>query len=490
MRRFLLILLLFGLILDLKETLGTSPMRSSFPAHPTSRAAFSSGSFSSLYLPLVLQNWGPSWTRQVNVPPLGDPLNNDFPRMAIFWFGKVTPTANYADVRVAYTSSELVVYVAVIDRRLWFASSPSPPTLTAWDAVTLLLHLDGNIGAVPTDSSYRFVGGLGNTADPGRHQMAYRGTGSGWMPVSIPFTAVAGWRGERLNDDGDDRGWAMSFRIPFASLGRSGPPSEGTIWGLGLIVHDRDDASGTPIPTAVWPESLRPDVPATWGRLRFGLPVYTPPPARPRGTVLIRHRLNGAIVRDASVGGYTVCGEGRDFWTQWGDTTEDFYNPERSDLNIQNQVDIADWPCFSKYYVTFPLDALPPGKAILSATLTLHLIGNAGGANAPRSWIQVLTVAQDWDDRSLTWNNAPLAAENIGGTWVDPVTNWPGWPGIPYRWDVTYAAAQAYATGQPLRLALYSADGDYHSGKYFASSDTGDWNAAARPTLTVVWGDP
>ncbi len=480
-------LLLFAMVLSFPGSAGHGPIPSSEEVSRT--ASPPEGSFS-VYLPVVLQNWGPPVSRQVNAPRLGDPLGSDFPRMAIFWFGKVTPTANYADVRVAYTNSELVVYVAIIDRRLWFTTSPSPQTLTDWDAVTLLLHLDGDVGTAPTNSSYRFVGGLSNSDTSGRYQAAYRGTGSGWSPVSLPFKAVAGWRGERLNDDGDDRGWAMTFRIPFTSLGRSGPPPEGTIWGLGLMVHDRDDASGTPIPVTVWPESLRPEIPATWGRLRFGVPDYTPPVVQPAGTLTIRHRLNGMTVKDAAVGGYTVCGEGRDFWNEWGDTTEEFYNREHTDFNIQNQIDIADWPCFSKYYVTFPLDALPRGKIILSATLTLHLFGNAGETSAPRSWIQTLVVDQDWDDRTLTWNNAPLASENLGGTWVDPVTNWPGWPGIPYRWDVTYTTAQAYAAGQPLRLVLYSADADYHSGKYFVSSDTGDWNAEARPTLTIVWGEP
>jgi hypothetical protein len=42
--------------------------------------------------------------------------------------------------------------------------------------------------------------------------------------------------------------------------------------------------------------------------------------------------------------------------------------------------------------------------------------------------------------------------------------------------------------GGPLRLALYEADSAYHSGKYFVTSNTGDWNAVARPTLAVVWG--
>jgi hypothetical protein len=72
---------------------------------------------------------------------------------------------------------------------------------------------------------------------------------------------------------------------------------------------------------------------------------------------------------------------------------------------------------------------------------------------------------------------------------VNPVTSFPGWPGVPYSWDVSYAAAWALARGTPLRLVLYSADGPRHSGKYFSSSDTGDWNAVARPTLVVTWGD-
>jgi uncharacterized repeat protein (TIGR01451 family) len=50
--------------------------------------------------------------------------------------------------------------------------------------------------------------------------------------------------------------------------------------------------------------------------------------------------------------------------------------------------------------------------------------------------------------------------------------------------------AEAYASGNPLGLALYESDWYYHSGKYFVSSDTGDWNQVARPTLRILWGDP
>lgn len=85
----------------------------------------------------------------------------------------------------------------------------------------------------------------------------------------------------------------------------------------------------------------------------------------------------------------------------------------------------------------------------------------------------------------LTWNNAPLATENLGGTWVDPVDFFN--PGVPYQWDVSKAVATAYAQQAPLRLAFYSADGAYHSGKYFWSSDADE---SVRPLLQVRWGEP
>jgi len=107
---------------------------------------------------------------------------------------------------------------------------------------------------------------------------------------------------------------------------------------------------------------------------------------------------------------------------------------------------------------------------------------------AKPSWIQVLTAAGDWSEDTITWNNAPIAYENVGGSWVNPTTL-TGWPGTPRTWDVSYAVARAYARGEPLRLILYSADSDYHSGKYFVSSDTGDWNIAGRPRLDVRWGE-
>jgi len=224
--------------------------------------------------------------------------------------------------------------------------------------------------------------------------------------------------------------------------------------------------------------------------MRFDLPEYYPPLSLPEEVITIREGLDGASVVDAHVGGHGNCGADLDHWSEWGEANYAGYDR----INIQNQWDIADYPCFSKYFVTFPLDSLPaltPDKVIISATLTLTLFGNAGGGEwgePPDSYIQVFTVSEDWVESTLSWNNAPLALENISGTWIQPRDY--SLPDQPYLWNVSRAVAQAYANGEPLRLALYSADGERHTGKYFWSSDVGDWNALARPSLQVVLGKP
>jgi hypothetical protein len=325
--------------------------------------------------------------------------------------------------------------------------------------------------------------------DEADYWAAYRGNGNQWVSRSINASYETGWRGEGLNNnDGnrEDRGWTVTYKIPFASLGLSGKPSKGTIWRLGLLVHDRDSAAGSPLADQVWPDRANQDAPSTWGRIRFGLPSYTKPAATNLKTTTIRQGLNGAVVPDVDAGGGTVCGSGLDFWTQWGEKNY----AGNVELNIQNQKDVADWPCFSKYYVTFPLESLPDGKVIRSARLVMHQFGGSNPSDAYPSIIQVLRVAQGWNESTLNWNNAPQALENFSQTWVDVYSHPIIWPGDPYEWDVSQAVAQAYQKGQAVNLALYSADSPMHSGKYFRSSNDGDWNAVGRPTLIIEWGDP
>jgi hypothetical protein len=274
-------------------------------------------------------------------------------------------------------------------------------------------------------------------------------------------------------------------------LGLQGPPAQNTIWGLAIALHDRDDPSGTPISDKFWPQNIQATKPSTWGQLNFGWPDITQTSNQAETTVVIRHNLNNATVVDGHVGGDTICGRdfSPNFFDGWGDAN---YFGEKQ-VNIMNQWEIHDWPCFSKFYVTFPLDSIPSGSTISSATARLHRFSNAGiGTSNPPgpSLIQVLTVGEAWSEDSLTWNNAPLATENINRTWVYPIGSTPPPPpGTPYDWDVTRAVMEAYSAGEPLRVVFYSADTDQNSGKYFQSSDVGPYLEEGRPTLIVTITD-
>ena len=427
---------------------------------------------------------------RINVPYFAGDIAPE--QSAVAWLGQVNETSNYADIRVGYTSTSLRVYVNVFDRRLWYDTTPSEADLTTWDAVTLYLNLAGSAGESLTNNSHRFAAQLNHVEPRTNYQSYATGTGGAWGVGNAVFTTTAGWRGDSgVNNSTNARGWVASFDIPFSSLGVSATPSTNTIWGMGVSVHDRDEGGGDAIPSQNWPQTLNPQRPASWGQLAFGIPAYAPPSSTPGGFVKIRQGLQSAIVADAHVGGHTTCAQSLwpNFFGGWGSLN--YSGVEQ--VNIQNQNDVADWPCFSKYYITFPLDSLPAGKAIISATMTLHQFGNSGQGSTPGpqvSFIQALTVADPWNENTINWNNAPRALENIATTMVNPVSSNPIPPGVPVRWDISRAVATAYATGTPLRLVLYSADSAYHSGKYFWSSDIPDFSAEGRPTLDISWGEP
>ncbi len=231
---------------------------------------------------------------------------------------------------------------------------------------------------------------------------------------------------------------------------------------------------------------MDPSRPDTWAEMHFGLSTFAPAPVVPEGKIAVRRGLGQSVVEDSWVGGGGGCTGGHE-----GDPEHDNYGTH-PDLYVESQELIADFTCFSKSFLRFHLDPIPEGKAIVSATLSLHHWGNAYWPEAQPSLIWLFTVDRGWEENTLTWNNAPLARENLSATWVHVITpdNSPGWPGVRYDWDATQAVAEAYAAGQPVNIALYTADINFHSSKYFKSSETGDWNEVARPTLTVAWGEP
>ncbi|GAB4111059.1 MAG: DNRLRE domain-containing protein [Roseiflexaceae bacterium] len=435
--------------------------------------------------------------RRVHAPYFAsaDIAEDYYGEMAIFWYGKVDSTNNHTDVRVAFSESALEIITATFDRWLWYDETPTPQEFADWDSVSVYLSING--GDTLDSTTYRFDAQL-SAENQITYQAAYRGTSNGWEQIALDFTTKSGWRGESLNKGEAGRGWSMNFRIPFASLGLENAPVNGTIWRLGMRTYDRDNDPNQDIAEQFWPPAQNQLKPSSWGALYFGLPTYSAPSVSNASEVVIKHRLNGADVPDGMVGGGFDCGggggpNGEAYWTEWGNENyeqlEDEPGNQRGDFNVQNQRDVADWPCFSKNYITFPLSGLPAGKQIVSAKLVLHQFANSQPEDAQPSLMQVMTVAEDWDENTITWNTAPLALENVGRAWVAALPGFIGFPGASREIDVSWALAQAYEQGTPFRIVLYTADRYYHSGKYFIASDTGDWNEAGRPALVITLGD-
>jgi len=427
--------------------------------------------------------------RTVNMPYLsGNILRDRYAEMSIFWLGRISNSDNYTDVRIAYNDTGIVIKANIFDKFFRYDTAGNAATLMQNDAISVFINT-GNQGVSSPDSqTYRFTGGLNWWEDHSKYRSAARGNSGAWQTTSLAFTTLQGYAGSEFNNGKENRGWAMTFEIPYASLGLSGKPAEGTQWGIGVAVHDRDGAS--PNADRVYPESFSAANPSSWARLNFGLPAYTAPAAANTTLTTIRNKLNGVTVMDAGVGGDigNLCNPSN-IWDGWGNLN---FKGQKN-VNIQNQDYVGDWPCFSRFYVNFPLNSIPAGKVIVSAKLVMYQWGGSDMTQAKPSLIQIFSVRETWDENSITWNNSPLALENVSRTWVNPLnhTIQPNeWPGFKSEWDVTRAVAQAYGSGKPFNIVLYEADSAFHSGKYFSTSEADDWNATARPTLLITWGDP
>lgn len=420
--------------------------------------------------------------RRINVPY----FNNSavpFNQTAIFWFGGTSPSSNYVDVRTGYNNSELYVDLHIVDLYLWFDPNANAPNLAIGDTATLYLNTTQNGSNTPDQFSYKFVAQVDWFQPRTFYQKAYRGNGSSWVASSIPFSSVSGWRGHGFNGR-PDAGWTMTYHIPFSSLGKS-VPSQGTAWKLGIKVQNQDSSSTTNLPLTWWPQTASDTASANWGALVFGMPTYQAPHTSNNATYTVRNGLNNQVVTDGMVGGSLSCFNlgATNRWTLFGGTSY----PGATRINIQNEWDISDWNCFSKFYISFPLNTLPSGKGVVSAKVTLNEYGHAGPTGLVNpSLIQVAAVDQGWNPATLSWNNAPLVEENISRTVVSTVSK--SVFGQSFSWDVSKALAAAYAAGQPLRLVFYSSDSAYNTGKYFFSSSVGNWNATGRPTLQATLG--
>lgn len=435
-----------------------------------------------------------NFPRRVNVDRYSS--SDGWAKSAIFWFGKAElslPGRNYADVRLFYTDTALEVRVTIIDYFLWYHTNPGPgDDLTLYDAVALYLDVNHDRASAPQLDDYQFLIGTRHWQNVTNYMRQARGNGSGWNTAWdgswIGWGGMSWSTGGPNNNGGSiDFGWTGGFVIPWTTLGLSGPPPEGTLWGIGLQLYDRDDQPPAgAVPPEVWPETFNQNSPATWAELHFGYDQYQPQPAVTEGTTLLRASSpTDNSVEDAWMGGGGWCTGGHEgeLETNHGDD---------SSLFVGTEVAETHFPCFNKSYLRFSLDEIPANKTIISATLTLHVWGNADPSLAQRSWVHLFSIRDPWEEMTIHWNNAPFAFENISATWVYPYSQ-PGniqWPGDAYVWDATKAVAEAYAAGLPVNLAIYGSDAEQHSSKYMTSSETGDWNVTGRPALRVTWGSP
>ncbi len=404
---------------------------------------------------------------------------------AIFWLGKVEHGTNYADVRIAYDDQALVFFMHIFDRRVSYDDKANGSSdLTQFDSVSLYLDIQNDLAAPLAAGSWRFDAAMSWWEPRDNYQRAYTWDGSSWKAAAAAFETESGFRAE-LNDDGDDRGWTMRYRVPFASMGLASAPAQGSVVRMVLALHDRDELDKPVLSDQTWPAGAAVNQPATWGHVAFGVPGYTAPGVVDPQLLTLRHGVDGVVVPDAAVGGHSECGYKYDpnYFDGWGEANYAGY----AQFNIQNQWDVADWPCFSKFYITFPLDSLPEASGVVSATLTMYMFGNAGygPGDAKPSYMQVASVAEDWTEQTITWNNAPPVLENYTWSWVQPVDNPNDYSGRPRTWDLSRAVADAYADGESLRLVVYSTDGDYHSGKYFWAAEA---DQEVRPRLDIMWG--
>ncbi len=404
---------------------------------------------------------------------------------AIFWLGKVEHGANYADVRIAYDDQALVFIMHVFDRRVTYDDKANGSSdLTQFDSVSLYLDTQTDLAAPLAAGSRRFDAAMSWWEQRGNYQRAYTWDGSSWKASTVAFEAEAGFRAN-LNDDSDDRGWTMQYRVPFASMGLASAPAPGAAMRMAIALHDRDELDKPVLSDQFWPGGAAVNLPATWGHITLGAPGYTAPSVIDPKLLTLRHGVDGVVVPDAAVGGHSECGYKYDpnYFDGWGEANYAGY----AQFNVQNQWDVADWPCFSKFYITFPLDGLPEASGVVSATLTMYMFGNAGygPGDAKPSYMQAARVAEDWTEGAITWNNAPPVLENYTWAWVQPVDNPNDYSGRPRTWDLAGAVADAHAAGQPLRLVIYSTDGDYHSGKYFWAAEA---DKEVRPRLDITVG--
>lgn len=287
----------------------------------------------------------------------------------------------------------------------------------------------------------------------------------------------------RCGGDGNCRGWTGDMLLPWAS----GQPTFGTTMPFTLTATDFDGGVVKSIKDIT-------------GTLRFGTPNYYG--QNVTGQVVLTTRLTA----DAPVGGGTTCGSDDDplYFPTWGtrntdDTTEMRPMGSWYQANIgQFQWDVADWPCYSRYFARFNIPTIPNNAQIVSATVTMYQFGNPGygsgnaGDSTGTTVYEVVSTDSNWDEQNVAWDTAPKIFENTTRTSVPqlpmdclPTGGWYCDPPIPYTFDVTKLVKESI-NGQ-VNFGLITSAGQYHSGKFFYTREASEDKA---PLVKIAYVIP
>lgn len=389
-------------------------------------------------------------TRGLNVPFVTDKFQEDSQyKSALTWFGDVheEPSLNirnnsvitrayYYDKGAGANGDDefdrgMFLFSHVIDRRLFYDTSAPYDDPQLWDSVSYYFYKTNSPGSTINSNAYKITLGFnGNQSLPSSNYVkAWQDSNSDglWEPKTIDaycpdgfcnVRVVSSYEGDGINADLDNRGWRSQIDLPFNFFADDimYKPDVGDIWYWAVEVNDKDSAAGG-VSQEKWPTTANLSNPSTWAQFRFADgnlteddDVYIPDTAGTSGNVTIINNVNGAVTEDIAVGGGSLCGA-----LNQGENNDDFryssgafsgngwgyriYDDETLPsqyefLNIQNQNNIADWPCFSRPYFKYPLTQVPAGKVIESATLKLYQFGNAGPSiyGAPKTSPTVMEI--------------------------------------------------------------------------------------------------
>ena len=280
-----------------------------------------------------------------------------------------------------------------------------------------------------------------------------------------------GWQIGHRCGAGDCRGWSASTLIPWPNLG------------------------GRPAPGQQVPFAAEYAGASLAGMLHWGEALAAPSTEPATGVVVV------PLLEDTVIGGDSVCGDPDwpTYHPTWGSTPRWGSSPH---VLVENQWDVADWPCYNKLLMRADLSAIPYGARVVSATLELARFGQMGyacgycvdpatGSNngTMDTVVQIFDYPVQWSESTATWDTTRYPGPPLHRILTVPLPD-DGQEGrsyasnpLPEFWDITGPVQAALARGELQASVLAAtAAGQYHSGKYYYSTE-----GAVAPKVRIAY---